>query len=221
MLTTTLSCADLAEYVTSQANALFPDRRVPAGDLRRHVEQALERTDHCFSRISVKRFARDGAAFFDHLNTDQYAMFLYLLSNSVFRGGGDPALAAKVYALNKALHGLDVFYEVALPEVFFFQHPVGTVLGRATYGNYFAVYQRCSVGSNLDGDSPVFDPGVVMFGGSAVIGRCHVGANVWLSFGAQIMDRDVPAGSVAFGQSPHDVFKPTARRVTARFFGDA
>src|SRR5437588_860224 len=80
---------------------------------------------------------------------------------------GDPRLAACVYGLNKALHGLDVFYEVELPTIFAFQHPVGTVLGRAHYSNYLLVYQRCTVGSTLSGESPTFEPGVVLFGGSS------------------------------------------------------
>ena len=44
-------------------------------------------------------------------------------------------LASKAYCLNKALHAIDVFYEVELPEIFFLEHPLGTVLGRAKYSN--------------------------------------------------------------------------------------
>ena len=118
MLTTTLPAPHLSAYVAAQLTAFFPDRPLAARDVGAHVAHALERAEHCFSRVIVKRFGGDGAASFDHLNTDQYAMFLYLLSNTIFRAEGDPAVAAKVYALNKALHGLDVFYEIELPEVF-------------------------------------------------------------------------------------------------------
>jgi serine O-acetyltransferase len=218
VLETTLPAPRLSAYVAAQLTAFFPDRALAAADLAPHVAAALDRVEHCFSRVVVKRFGESGAATFDHLNTDQYAMFLYLLSNSVHRAAGDPSLAAKLYALNKALHGIDAFYEVTLPDVFVFQHPVGTVLGRAHYADYFAVYQRCAVGSNLDGDMPVFDPGVTMFGGSAVIGRCHVGADACLSVGARVMDVDVPAGSLVFGHSPHLTFKPARRDIGARFF---
>ena len=144
-------------------------------------------------------------------------MFLYLLSNSLHREG-EAALASKAYALNKALHAIDVFYEVELPRVFFFQHPVGTVLGRGCYADYFMVYQRCSVGSNLDGVYPVFEEGVVMFGGSGVIGNCRVGANTWLSIGTLVMDRDVPPGSTVFGQGPNLVIKPARRDVRKYMF---
>jgi serine O-acetyltransferase len=213
-----LSTDALGAYVAAQVSTWFPDRTVTTAELRPHLTRALERTEYCFSRVSVKYFARDGQPWFNHLHTDQYAMFLYLLSNTVHRAEGDPALAGKVFGLNKALHAVDAFYEVALPDVFFFQHPVGTVLGRATYGNYFAVYQRCSIGSNMEGDAPVLGDGTVLFGGAGVIGRCRVGDNAWLSVNAIVMDRDVPADSLVFSQSPNNVIKPAHKRVVNRFF---
>lgn len=215
---TTLSRDELTSYVTRQAAALFPDGQSAVGELAAPVARALERTEHCFSRINLKYFKDAGETRFDHLHTDQYAMFLYLLANSVHRMGGDPRLASRIYALNKALHGVDAFYEVELPEVFFFQHPVGTVLGRANYGNYFFVYQRCSVGSNLDGTYPTIGEGVVMFGGSAIVGASTVGDNCWLSMGAVVMDAAVPANSTVFGHSPDLILKPTLRNVVRDLF---
>ncbi len=205
--------------MAAQLSAIAPDAVVTGAALQPYVDAALERVEHCFARLNVKHFGAAGNGVrFNHLHTDQYAMFLYLLSNSIHRMQGSHDLAAKVYGLNKALHAIDVFYEVELPEVFGFQHPVGTVLGRATYGNHFFVYQRCSVGSNVEGRAPVLGEGVVMFGSSAVIGDCTIGANCWLSFGAVVMDADVPANSVVFGQTPAHVAKPTARHVVGHFF---
>jgi serine O-acetyltransferase len=210
--------ADLSRYVARQVSTMFPDRDVAASDVERHVARALERLEHCFSRIAIKYFWDGEHTRFSHLHTDQYAMFLYFLSNTVHAAGGDPSVAGKVYALNKALHGIDVFYEVELPSVFAFQHPVGTVLGRGRYSDYFLVYQRCSIGSDLEGRYPVIGEGVVMFGGSSVIGNAHVGANAWLSVGTTILGQDVPAGSVVFGRSPSLVVKPTSRVVVRDIF---
>ena len=183
---------------------------------RAHVERA-ERTERR-ARADKERRARRARAGPSHLHTDQCARNSCLLSNCVHRAGGDPALASKVYALNKALHGIDAFYEVELPDIFFFQHPVGTVLERAVYGNYFVVYQRCSTGSNLDGAAPVIGEGTVMFGGSALIGQCTVGANACFSIGTLVMDADVPADSLVFGQPPSNVFKPSSRRASDLVF---
>ena len=215
---TTLSSTELGRYVAAQLSSFFPDRALDASDLSPALGNALERTEHCFSRVNQKYFRRDGVASFDHLHTDQYAMFLYLLSNSMYRMETDPRIAAKVYALNKALHGVDVYYEVELPPVFAFQHPVGTVLGRATYGNYFFAYQRCSVGASVDGAYPTIGEGVVMFGGSAIIGKTSIGNDCWISIGATILDAVIPPHSVVFGQSPSLTVRPTDRDVLRDLF---
>ncbi len=144
-------------------------------------------------------------------------MFLYLLSNTLYREGAID-LASKVYGLNKALHALDVFYEVDLPAVFAFQHPVGTVLGRARYSDYLYVYQRCSVGSSVDGQSPVFGEGVVLFGGSAVIGDVRLGDNVWLSVNTVVMGESIGSNSVVFGASPRLIIRSTQRDVRRDMF---
>jgi serine O-acetyltransferase len=45
------------------------------------------------------------------------------------------------------LNGLDLYYQVEMPEVFFLDHAVGRVLGNGKYGNYFAFLQNCTVGN--------------------------------------------------------------------------
>ncbi|HXI13968.1 MAG TPA: serine acetyltransferase [Thermoanaerobaculia bacterium] len=210
---------DLSAYLAAQISTIFPDRHsISAGGVRDFVSAALERVEYCFLRINNKYFRDVNGAHFNHLHTDQYAMFLYFFSNTVHRRGGNSQLAGKAYALNKALHALDAFYEVELPDVFCFQHPVGTVLGRGHYGNFFFVYQRCSVGSNLDGVYPTIGQGVVMYGGSGIIGACSVGENCRLSVNSLLMDMDAPPASIVFGQSPNNNFKRTKRNVVADLF---
>jgi serine O-acetyltransferase len=214
---TSITRAELLTYVARQTAAFFPDRTVNGSDFGQAVDHALERLEHCISHIRLRNFF-DGAARFDHRNTDQYAMFLYLLANALHRLERTP-LAANVYALNKALHAIDAFYEVELPAIFAFQHPVGTVLGRAAYADYFFVYQRCSVGSSIDGESPTFGEGVVMYGGSGVIGPVTVGANVWLSINTTVQQGTIPSDSIVFGASPHLVVKNATRNVRRDIFG--
>ena len=68
---------------------------------------------------------------FNYLHPDHYAMFLYLLANTVSRGDRANPLPFRLFYLNKVLHGLDVYHDTELPEVFQFMHPLGTVLGQA------------------------------------------------------------------------------------------
>jgi serine O-acetyltransferase len=212
-----LSPAALASYLAAQISNVLPERRVEPSEIQAVMDGALERLEFCLDRLRQRYHHDARGAMFDHRHTDQYAMLLYLVANTAYRNE-QLTLAAQAYALNKALHGIDAFYEVELPAVFAFQHPVGTVLGRAHYGDYFFVYQRCSVGSSIDGHSPTFGEGVVMFGGSAVIGDVTVGSNVWLSVNATLLDGRVPDNSVVFGATPNVTIKPTPRDVRRDMF---
>ena len=121
--------------------------------------------------------------------------------------------------MNKALHGLDVYYQVELPDIFSWQHPVGTVLGRARYSNYAFFYQRCTVGGNIELDYPTFEEGVVLYGDTAVIGKSHIQRNTWVSVGTKVLDDSPPPDSVLFGRSPALIAKPTRRSVMNTLFG--
>ena len=210
---------DLALYVSKQFENLFPDG-ADLGDLPRFVDLALGRIDHCFSRVRLKGFFAGDEAQFSHWHSDQYAIFLYYLANSAFRERPGHPIADKAYALNKALHALDAFYEVELPDVFAVQHPVGTVLGRASYSDYFICYHNCTVGANLDNDYPSFGRGVVMYGGSRVIGKTSVGGNSFVSTGAIIIDGGtLEPNSVLHGIYPKAGRSRTDRNVVCDIFG--
>src|SRR5690349_5087039 len=118
---TTLRQAELADYLSRQLYHFFPDEVPKSAELRPFVKHGLERLEHCLARMRDK-YLPGGKASFNHRHTDQYAMFLYFAGNSVHRSNGDPNIGEKLYALNKALHAIDVYYEVALPDIFFFQH---------------------------------------------------------------------------------------------------
>ena len=214
-----LARTDLALYVRKQFENLFPDG-TDLGDLPRLVDLALGRIEHCFSRVRLKGFFVNGEARFSHWHSDQYAIFLYYLANSAFREKPGHPIADKAYALNKALHALDAFYEVELPDIFAVQHPVGTVLGRATYSDYFICYHNCTVGANLDNDYPAFGRGVVMFGGSRVIGKTLVGDNTLVSTGAIVIDGGTfEPNSVLHGIHPNARRSRTRRDVVRDIFG--
>jgi len=200
---------------------LFPDGG-SLDDLPRFIDMALDRVDYGFSRLRLKGYADDKGARFSHLYTDQYAVFLYYLSNSAFRSDPGHPIAAKAYALNKALHAFDAFFEVELPAIFAVQHPVGTVLGRGHYSDYFICYHNCTVGANLDNDYPSFGRGIVMYGGSRVIGRTTVGDNTLVATGTIVIDGGVLSpDSVLFGVHPQARTAPTTRNVVRDIFGMA
>ena len=215
-----VSPENLTQYAARQLDHLFPlgnytdTHQALAG----HIPKTLERLEYCFARIQNKYYQNQGEVIFSPLMTDQYATFLYLLANTLFEDGENRELAARVYALNKALHGLDVFYEVKLPRVFFLVHCIGTVLGRAQYGEYLVIYQGVTVGGNLDYEYPIIGSKVALFSNSSVVGKSVIHDGVLVSARAAVMDCEVPAGQVCFGQHPQEQWKPTQRSVMDHYF---
>ena len=213
-----LSKKDLSKFITHQVDSLFNDGVSIRPKLDLYISSSLERMEYCMFRASLKGFYSDDGPCYNHLHTDQHAIFLYYLSNSVFQMGGPKVLCDKLYALNKALHGVDIFYEVKMLDIFALVHPVGTVLGRASYGDYFCAYQNVSVGSDLDGNNPKIGRGVVMYGGSRIIGRSQIGDNCLISIGTTILDRHIGSDCVAFGTYPNIEAKKTHHNVISEIF---
>ena len=206
----TIQDSVLATYVTGQLNALFNDGiTVSAEMIKALLPLALERLEHCFSKVNNKYFFDGTTAIFNHLHGDQYAMFLYLLSNTAFHLKAEDGLPSKLFLLNKALHGLDAFYEVELPAVFLFVHPLGTVLGRGRYSDYLIVYQRCGVGSNHDA-YPSLGPYTTLRPGAAVLGRCQVGRNCSIAAESLLLDRDLPNDTLYIGNPRDFTIRPLA-----------
>lgn len=200
---TSLDQQQLAAYVTGQLNTLFDDgREVNNDDVMQLLPQVMSRLEHCFTKINNKFFFNGISAVFNHLHSDQYAMFLYLLCNAAYKVGAPVELSAKLFLLNKSLHGIDAFYEIELPSIFLFVHPLGTVLGRGSYSDYFLVYQRCGVGSNHD-VYPTLGPYTTLRPGSSVLGKCTLGRNNTLAAEALLLDHDLLDDSIYIG-NPRD-----------------
>lgn len=220
-LTPSLNSSDLTDYVCHQLNAFFPDKaEVRASALAPYLERALGRLEFCLSRIEKKYYCQDSVTAFNHLNTDQYATFLYFLGNTIYREEGDPSFAEKAYCLNKSLHGLDLFYEVAMPDIFLLVHSVGTVIGRGTFQDYLCVYQGCTIGGNFSPEYPSFGRGVALFEKSSVFGNSRIGANTMISAGAKVIDGAVPENSLVFGASPDLNVVANKRNTIQSLFGN-
>jgi len=207
-------------YVVRQLEAFTVPGRTPYSgtSVQRHLPATLSRVERCFSEIRRKYFFDGIHTLFDHRHGDHWAMFLYFLSNTVHREGGDPDLAASLFLLNKALHGCDLYYAVRLPDIFLLIHPLGTVLGNASYGDYFVAYQNCGVGAVEDGTYPTFAGENVLFARSAVLGACNVGRNVIVGANAFLLNTDVPDDRVVVGQYPSQRILPASGTVLERLF---
>jgi serine O-acetyltransferase len=210
------SRAQLLAYVTRQLQHFFPDGRDSAlALLDMHLDAALQRLAHCIR--AVRLWHEDE---FDPLHSSQYATFLYCLANTLHRHDAGRALCNKLFLLNKALNGIDLFYEIEMPPVFFIGHSVGIVLAKATYGNHLVLYQNCTVGKN-HGEAPTLGDGVVMYPHSAIIGHCSVGAGSVIAQGVGVIGRDTPGRCLVFqGPKGSLEFARPKRDILADFFRD-
>lgn len=128
----------------------------------------------------------------------QYTMFLYFVSNTIFKVVKKRMeISDKIYNLLKTVSAADMYYEIELPKIFMFDHPNGSVLGRAKYGNYFSFSQGCTVGNNK-GEYPVFGDFVAMMSNSKILGKCNIGNNVIISANTYVKDMDIPSNSLVF-----------------------
>ena len=194
-----LSPEILARYTISQLNIFYPDiRPVTYDDLMPVIPESLKRLEHCFSYVDNRYFFDGQSSIFNHLHGDQYAMWLYILSNELFIQGCNSDLCNKLFLLNKQLHACDIFYEVSLPSVFLLVHPLGTVLGRGNYSDFFVAYQRCGIGSNHD-IYPTLGKHLTLRPGSAILGNSNIGENCQVASETLVIDTDLPAGKTIFG----------------------
>jgi len=198
-----LSKKQLSELVAGQLRNFFGlDENIEMADW---VEKALEKAEYCFAFSRNKYYRKDNKVFFNPFHSGQYCIFLYCLSNTLSKRG-EKALADKVYYLNKALNCVDLYHEVNLPKIFGLDHPVGSVIGKATFSDLFFFTQNTTVGNN-HGIYPSFGENVALLAGATVVGNCHIGNNCIISARTYIKDQDIPSNSIVFGTSPDLIIK--------------
>lgn len=173
------------------------------------LTNTLGRLEVCFANSQNKYINLDGNIKFEPLHSTSYSIFLYFLSNELYLSDNEEA-ASCIYYLNKIMHSIDWFYAIDLPEIFMAEHPIGSVLGRAQYSNYFMIYQGCTVGGNRRANKifyPRIGEHVIMYSNSTIIGETTIGNYVIISSGTYIKNENIPDNCIVFGQSPNLVIK--------------
>ena len=143
----------LPSLLERQLSGFFPVSEDEISLIKKAMPAVLGRVEHCLANVDNKYFRRDGEAFFSPFHSGQWLIFLCYMTNTLSSDSNmdlrlRKTIADKVYYLNKIMHSVDIYHEVELPSVFFMEHPVGTVLGRARYSDGFMAYQGCTVGGN-------------------------------------------------------------------------
>ncbi len=190
---------DLKAYVAAQLNHFFPDKNViKPSDLNEVLDVAIDRVNYCFSKVAYERYNKNGQTILNHLYADQYLVFIWFLSNTVWKNNNNNTLlATKLYYLNKSLHAFDCMYDTGLPDIFLIFHGAGTMLGKASYADYFVALQGCTIGSHK-GKYPVMGQGVALAAHASIIGNCNIGDRVTLSANASVYERNISSDILVF-----------------------
>jgi serine O-acetyltransferase len=193
----------LLKIIEKQLESLFLVQDSDHDILSNSMEEVLEKCKKSFSYVNDKYYKSGN---FNPYNSSQYATFLYFLSNYIWNKYGDSDLCDRIFYLNKALNCVDLFYQIDLPEVFYLEHPMGSILGRAKYGKFLSVSQGVTVGKNKM-KTAVLGDFVTLFSQSMVIGECAIGNNVIISAGTIVKDAIIPDNCIVFGTSPNLIIK--------------
>lgn len=186
---------DLKSYVGRQVSNFFPDHYLFEGkDIDVAFDEAIERLEFCFKYITFPAYCNNGQTYFSHLHSDQYSQFLYFLSNSLWKQSENKPICDKLISLNKVLNGMFYSYKCALPDIFLFGHPVGTIIGNAVYSDFLVVFQNVTINTaeNASGSpAPVLGKGLFLAAGAKIIGNKSVGDRVSIGVDAVVYNQEI------------------------------
>jgi serine O-acetyltransferase len=205
---------DLAVYVSRQLANIFPDGNDEHPALiTACMSASIERTLVCLD--SVKAWRAGG---FDCLHTSHCTTFLYFLANEIWKNSANRHVCNKLFALNKCLNGIDLFYEIEMPARFLIGHSTGIVLAKASYGDYLMLCQNSTIGRYHD-RYPKIGTGTILYPNCAIVGSCDVGDNTILSQGSSLIDSDSPGNCIVLRSNDGaPAFKPVERRYADDYF---
>lgn len=196
---------DVIRLLVHQLDSWWPENNINA--IKKAVPTVMARLNENFSARTL--VDSNSEPEFSPYHSVQWAVFLYQVSH-ICALGGDIVEADKVYYLNKIMNGVDWYHKVKLPIHFFAEHPLGSVLGNASYGDYLFVYQGTTVGGNRNNGTikyPILGNNVLMYANATILGDSHIGNNVIIGADTYLLNESVPDNCLVFGKSPNPVIK--------------
>ncbi len=180
------------------------------------IPASIKLMEENFSEINNSSLNDGIDIIFNPYHSTTWAIFLYRLSHELSSCCEKKIIekakicADQVYYLNKIMHGIDWYHPIELPIHFMCEHPVGSVLGRASYGDYLMIYQGTTIGGNRENGYlfyPKIGNRVTMYANATVLGKSDIGNNVIISANSYLINEKVPDNSIVFGSSPNIVIK--------------
>lgn len=196
---------DIYAILTKQLNNFWTIDDNEKNTIKQNIKSAILKTQESYNSSSREYYHNNG---FSVLNSTVYTIFLYHLSHSIGTCvcGGGTFLADKIYYLNKIMNCIELYWNIELPPHFIVDHPLGTVLGKAKYGDFLSVYQGVTVGGNVKNDKwvwPELGDFITLYSNATVIGESVIGNNVIISANTVLINETIPDNCIVFGKSPN------------------
>ncbi|MCI6914722.1 MAG: hypothetical protein MR799_04480 [Lachnospiraceae bacterium] len=194
---------ELKSYLGKQLDSYFPDAIPFSGsDIDCALDLSLERLEKCFQGISFPAYSdAQGQTYFSHLHGDQYAHFLYFFANSLWELSENKVVCDKVIYLNRVLNNFFVSYKGKMPDIFFFAHPIGSIIGNADYSNYLVISQGVTINTDHDEDgnpAPKLGKGLFLGAGAKIIGNKQIGDRVSVGVDTLIHQTEIADDKVVY-----------------------
>ena len=207
---------NIAGQLKRQLSNFWLDFNFPK--IEQKINEAYELCMNCLAASNNKYLNPDGVPHFLLHHSVCWSIFLYYLSKCLAEDSDTLCDAEKIYYLNKILHSVDWYCGINLPFHFMAEHPLGSVLGRANYGDYLYIYQGVTVGGNISLRSgkleyPTIGRHVILFSDAKILGESIIGDNVIISANSYIINEDIPDNSIVFGSSPNLIIKRDKEKV--------
>mgnify|MGYP000728141847 CR=1 FL=1 len=183
-------------------------------EIKSHLDAALEVSEQRFILNKSKFYtSSDGLrAQFSATHYSSHALLLYQIARECYLSGRKD-LAEKVYFLNVATTATDLYYEVELPIRTGCEHPLGTVIGRASFSRESSLffYNQNLIGGNFKTEGQTIYPNIegnlYMFPRSSLVGDVTVEGSVILGNSTYVKDAGLLCDVIVFGSSPKLTFK--------------
>lgn len=198
---------ELADYVCNQLAHFFPDNQNLKSTILKNVDEAMNRMLYSLKHVKLNGYTK-----FSHLHSDLYAQFIYYLSNTIWNNDKNVTVSSKLFYLNKVLHGINCMYDTQLPDIFLLIHCIGTVLGKASYSNYFVACHNVTIGSDK-GYSPIINEGVYLGPGSSIVGKCVIGTYSHFSINSVVLNQNTKDNCVVIGSGSNFILKDLKRNL--------
>lgn len=181
------------------------------------LESVYPQIEKQFARTLIKYYRDDEGPLLRLGHNAQYTIFLYHLARAAFVAGR-PLVADRIYSLLRMVSSVDLFYEVAMPELWGCDHPLGSVIGRGEFAPQASIFfsQNCNIGNN-HAVYPRISGHLLMLPNTSLLGNTQISGNVILSNGACAIDAGELDNCVVFGRSPELSIKP----ISAERFSEA